>query len=94
MVIRRIYEKIRTRNWNGGKLMRYYSVILININRGVIEICDIRTPYTKQETQQWAKIQASTKKCFILCVIETKEIGDRLALAKFNLKNLKKGCVL
>ena len=32
--------------------MRYYSVILININRGVIEICDIGTPCTKKEAQQ------------------------------------------
>ena len=74
--------------------MRYYSVILININRGVIEIWDIGTPYTKQEANRWAKIQASTKNCFILCVIETKGIVDRPALAKFNLKNLKEGGVL
>ena len=55
MVIRRIYGKIRTRNWNGGKLMRYYSVILITINRGVIEICDIGTHCTKREAQKYAK---------------------------------------
>ena len=74
--------------------MRYYSVILININRGVIEICDIGTPCTKKEAQKYAKNQAVAKNCFILCTIETKEIIDRLALAKFNLKNLKKGGVL
>lgn len=74
--------------------MRYYSVILININRGVIEIWDIKTPCTKREAQQCAKNQASAKNCFILCTIETKEVIDRLALAKFNLKNLKKGGVL
>ena len=74
--------------------MRYYSVILININRGVIEIHDIETPCTKQEAQRCAKNQASTKNCFTLCTIETKEIVDRLALARFNLKNLKKGGVL
>ncbi len=74
--------------------MRYYSVILININRGVIEIWDIKTPCTKKEAQRCAKNQAVTKNCFILCTIETKEIMDRLALAKFNLKNLKKGGVL
>ena len=74
--------------------MRYYSVILININRGVIEIWDIGTPCTKQEAQQCAKNQASKKDCFILCTIETKEIIDKLALAKFNLKNLKKGDLL
>lgn len=74
--------------------MRYYSVILININRGVIEICDIGTPCTKREAQKYAKNQAFTKNCFILCTIEKKEIIDRLALAKFNLKNLKKGGVL
>lgn len=74
--------------------MRYYSVILININRGVIEIWDIGTPCTKREAQRQAKNQAFAKNCFILCTIETKEIIDRLALAKFNLKNLKKGGVL
>lgn len=74
--------------------MRYYSVILININRGVIEIWDIGTPCTKREAQRYAKNQAFAKNCFILCTIEKKEIIDRLALAKFNLKNLKKGGVL
>lgn len=74
--------------------MRYYSVILININRGVIEIQDIRTPCTKKEAERYAKNQASAKNCFILCTIETKEIIDRLALARFNLKNLIKGGVL
>lgn len=74
--------------------MRYYSVILININRGVIEICDIRTPCTKNEAEKYAKNQASAKNCFILCIIETKEIIARLALARFNLKNLMKGGVL
>ena len=74
--------------------MRYYSVILININRGVIEICDIGTPCTKKEAQRYAKNQASAKNCFILCIIETKEIIDKLALMKFNLKNLKKGGIL
>ena len=73
--------------------MRYYSAILININRGVIEICDIGTPCTKKEAQRYAKNQASIKNCFILCTIETKEIVDKLALARFNLKNLKKGGV-
>lgn len=73
--------------------MRYYSVILININKGTIEICDIKTPYRKKEAQVYAKNQASEKNCFILCIIETKEIVDRLALAKFNLRNLTKGGV-
>lgn len=73
--------------------MRYYSVILININKGVIEISDIGTPCTKREAQKYAKNQAFAKSCFILCVIETKEIIDRLALLKFNLKNLTKGGV-
>ena len=70
--------------------MRYYSVILININRGVIEIYDIGTPCTKREAQKYAKNQSFAKNCFILCTIETKEIIDKLALMKFNLKNLKK----
>ena len=61
MDIRRIYEKIRTRNWTGGKLMRYYSVILININAGLIEIWDIGTPCTKREAQKYAKNQAFAK---------------------------------
>lgn len=74
--------------------MRYYSVILININAGVIEICDIGTPCRKKEAQKYAKNQAFAKNCFILCVIETKEIIDKLALMKFNVKNLKKGGVL
>ena len=74
--------------------MRYYSIILININKGVIEICDIGTPCTKKEAQKYANNQAFAKNCFILCTIETKEIKDRLSLAKFNLKNLKKGGVL
>lgn len=74
--------------------MRYYSVILININRGVIEIYDIGTPCRKKEAQKYAKNQAFAKNCFILCIIETKEIIDRLALLKFNLKNLTKGGVL
>lgn len=74
--------------------MRYYSVILININAGVIEICDIGTPCRKKEAQRYAKNQASAKNCFILCIIETKEIIDKLALMKFNIKNLKKGGVL
>lgn len=74
--------------------MRYYSVILININKGVIEIQDIGTPCTKKEAQQYAKNQAFAKNCFILCTIETKEIIERLALTRFNLKNLKKGGVL
>lgn len=73
--------------------MRYYSVILININRGIIEICDIATPCTKKEAQRYAKNQAFEKNCFILCTIETKEIIDRIDLMKFNLKNLKKGGV-
>ena len=71
--------------------MRYYSVILININAGLIEICDIGTPCRKKEAQRYAKNQAFAKNCFILCVIETKEIIDKLALMKFNVKNLKKG---
>lgn len=74
--------------------MRYYSVILININRGVIEIYDIGTPCTKREAQKYAKNQAFAKKCSILCTIETKEIIDRLALLKFNVENLTKGGVL
>lgn len=74
--------------------MRYYSVILININAGVIEICDIGTPCRKKEAQKYAKNQAFAKNCFILCIIETKEIIDKLALMKFNIKNLKKGGVL
>ena len=74
--------------------MRYYSVILININKGVIEIWDIGTPCTKREAQRCAKNQAFAKKCFILCTIETKEIVDKSALARFKLKNLKKGGVL
>ena len=74
--------------------MRYYSTILININTGLIEICDIGTPCTKREAQRFAKNQAFAKNCFILCTIETKEIIDRSALVKFNLKNLKKGGVL
>ena len=45
--------------------MRYYSVILININRGVIEICDIGTPCTKKEAQKYAKNQAYSKNYFI-----------------------------
>lgn len=73
--------------------MRYYSVILININRGVIEIWDIGTPCTKKEAQRCAKNKALEKNCFILCTIETREIIDKLALMKFNLKNLKKGGV-
>ena len=71
--------------------MRYYSVILININKGVIEIWDIGTPCTKREAQRCAKKQAFAKKCFILCTIETKEIVDKSVLARFNLENLKKG---
>lgn len=74
--------------------MRYYSVILINTNRGTIDICDIATPCRKQEAQKYAKNQAFAKSCSILCVIETKEIIDKLALLKFNLKNLTKGGVL
>lgn len=74
--------------------MRYYSVILINISEGLIEIHDIKTPCTKQEAQRYAKNKASAKNRFILCTIETKEIIDRRALEKFNLKNLKKGGVL
>lgn len=74
--------------------MRYYSVILININAGVIEICDIGTPCRKKEAQKYAKNQAFAKSCSILCIIETKEIIDKLALMKFNIKNLKKGGVL
>lgn len=74
--------------------MRYYSVILININKGVIEICDIGTPCKKKEAQIYAKNQASTRNCSILCIIETKEIIDKLSLLKFNLKNLKKGGVI
>lgn len=74
--------------------MRYYSTILININRGIIEIMDIGTPCTKKEAQKYAKNQAFTKNCFILCIVETREITNRLALTRFNLKNLKKGGVL
>lgn len=74
--------------------MRYYSTILININAGLIEIWDIGTPCTKREAQMCAKKRAFAKNSFILCTIETKEIIDRKALEKFNLKNLKKGGVL
>lgn len=74
--------------------MRYYSIILININTRLIEIWDIGTPCTKKEAQRYAKNRAFAKSCFILCVIETKEIIDRKALEKFNLKNLKEGGVL
>ena len=74
--------------------MRYYSTILININTGLIQIRDIGTPCTKKEAQRYAKNQASETNSFILCTIETKEIINRSALEKFNLKNLKKGGVL
>ena len=74
--------------------MRYYSVILININEGLIETWDISTPCTKREAQRYAKQQTFAKNSFILCIIETKEIIDRKALEKFNLKNLKKGGVI
>lgn len=74
--------------------MRYYSVILINICAGLIEVQDIGTPCTKREAQKYAKNQAFAKNSFILCTIETKEIIDRRALERFNLKNLKKGGVL
>lgn len=74
--------------------MRYYSVILININAGLIEVRDTGMPCTKREAQKYAKNQAFANNSFILCVLETKEIIDRKALEKFNLKNLKKGGVL
>ena len=74
--------------------MRYYSVILININAGLIETYDIGTPCTKKEAQRYAKNQAFAKNSFILCTIETKEIINRKTLEKFNLKNLKKGGIL
>ena len=74
--------------------MRYYSVVLININAGLIEIRDIGMPCTKREAQRYAKNQAFVKNSFILCILETKEIVDRNALEKFNLKNLKKEGVL
>ena len=70
--------------------MRYYSAILININAGLIEIKDIGMPCTKREAQKYAQQQAFSKNCFILCILETKEIIDRRALEKFNIKNLKK----
>ena len=73
--------------------MRYYSVILININAGLIEIWDIGTPCTKKEAQRYAKNQSFAKNRSYRDW-ETKEIIDRLALMKFNLKNLKKGGVL
>lgn len=73
--------------------MRYYSVILINTNAGLIEIYDIPTPCTKREAQRYAKNQAFTRDNYILCLIETKEIIARRALEKFNLNNLKKGDV-
>ena len=60
--------------------MRYYSVILININAGLIEIRDTGTPYTKREAQRYAKNQAFANNNFILCVLETREIIDRKAL--------------
>ena len=74
--------------------MRYYSVILININVGIIEIRDIRLPCTKKEAQKYAKNQAYANNSFILCILETKEIINRNALIKFNLKNLKEEGVL
>lgn len=74
--------------------MRYYSIILININAGLIEIWDISTPCTKREALRYAKQQTLAKNSFILCTIETREIIDRKALEKFNLKNLKKEGVL
>ena len=74
--------------------MKYYSIILININAGLIEIWDIGTPCTKKEAQRYAKNQAFAKNSFILCTIETKEIINRKTLEKFNLNNLKKGSVL
>ena len=74
--------------------MRYYSVLLINMNAGLIEIRDIGIPCTKREAQRYAKNQAFANNSFILCVLETKEIIDRKALEKFNIKNLKKGGVL
>lgn len=74
--------------------MRYYSVILININAGIIEIKDIGTPCTKKEAQRYAINQAYAKDCFILCTIETKDIISKRALEKFNIKNLEKGGVL
>ena len=74
--------------------MRYYSVILINTNAGLIEIWDISTPCTKKEAQRYAKNQAFARNSFILCTIETREIIDRRAMEKFNLNNLKKGGVL
>ena len=73
--------------------MRYYSVILININAGLIEIRDIGIPCTKKEAQKYAKNQSFARNCYILCIIETREIIDRKALEKFNIKNLKKGGV-
>ena len=46
--------------------MRYYSVILININAGLIEIWDIGTPCTKRDAQRYAKNQAFAKHfCFV-----------------------------
>lgn len=69
--------------------MRYYSIILININAGLIEIRDIGIPCTKKEAQKYAKNQAFVNNSFILCIIETKEIMGRKALEKFNMKNLR-----
>ena len=54
--------------------MRYYSVVLININAGLIEIWDIGTPCTKREAQRYAKNQAFAKNSFILYTIETTAI--------------------
>lgn len=74
--------------------MRYYSVILIDINEGLIKIQDIQTPCTKREAERYAKNEALRKNCSILCTIQTNEIIDRSALTKFNIKNLKKGGIL
>ena len=56
--------------------MRYYSIILVNINAGLIEIRDISTPCTKKEAQRYAKNQAFARNSFILCTIETREIKE------------------
>lgn len=65
--------------------MRYYSVIIVDLENMLIKIFSLAMPCTKKEALVQANL-LERKHGKILAVMETREINNRQYLDKFNMK--------
>lgn len=74
--------------------MRYYSVLFISLETGLVYIINIATPCKKKDAQIWAKQQEVKNGYKTIIIAESNQFMNHNFVAKFNLANIKKGGVL